>query len=103
MNNANTIKDRIKVLMGTGIESIKPCSYFTTTLHISRRHFRQELAELRKELPIVSRDTEPCGYYIAEDIESVEEFIHDLQSTIKGYQNLIDLMQEHKERMDETR
>lgn len=101
MKQKTELQKSILSLLGNGKENIRQSSYFTGMLKINRRAFRAEINELRNDIPIVSRDTAPCGYYIAETSEELEEFIESLKHTVRGYQSLISIMEKHLENLDE--
>lgn len=95
MNNIkfeNELQKQIFTLLGKGKHDCRPSSYFLSILHISRRAFREEINCMRKQLPIVSRDTAPCGYFIAETEKELQEFIDSIQQDIRGYEKLRDRM-----------
>lgn len=88
-------KKQIISIMGVGIQNIKEGSYFVEYLNIDRRTLKHYINELRKEFPIVSRNTKPCGYYIATKESEINEYINNLQSYIHGCEENIKNMQSH--------
>lgn len=61
-------------------------------LNISRRVLQKVLVTLREDYPIVAKETEDGGYWIAEDEADIIAFIQMMTRRKNGYENTITLM-----------
>ena len=67
------------------------CKEFSLT----RRQMQKIMFELRKTYPIVAKETEGGGYWIAETEDDIVSYIHMMTNRIKGYTETINLMNAH--------
>lgn len=100
LSKQEMLKRQIISLMGEGIENIKTGDYFTKTLNISRRMFTDTLESVRLEIPVISRKTKPCGYYIATNKKEIMDYINELFLEVDGYYTTIKIMENHYCKMD---
>lgn len=89
------LKSQIISHMGVGIENIRKGEFFIKLFGITRRNFTNLITELREEYPIVSRKTEPHGYYIATHDYEIADYIINLQNYVEGCNNTIKTMKKY--------
>ena len=66
--------------------------YLRQECNISFRHLKQIITNLRNEYPIVSKETNGGGYWIAENATDILNFTHMIEARKQGYEETIDKM-----------
>ena len=61
-------------------------------INVSFRELKRIITDLRKDYPIVAKETEGGGYWIAETEDDVIDFIRMIQRHQKGYEETIKTM-----------
>jgi len=61
-------------------------------LNVSFRELKRLITSLRKEYPIVAKETEGGGYWIAENEDDIINFIQMIQRRKQGYEETITTM-----------
>ena len=61
----------------------------------SSRKVRRLINDLRNEFPIVAKEADKGGYWLAESKEDIKDFINMQQNRMNGYQRTINAMANH--------
>lgn len=70
------------------ITADKLCSNFNITF----RHLKQIITALREDYPIVAKETDGGGYWLAESENDIIEYINMINRRKRGYENTIKIM-----------
>ena len=82
----NEIKNK-----ATKLRPIK-LSTLRQSVNLNRRQIQKVLFELRKTYPIVAKETDGGGYWLAQNEEDVIQYITMMQNRVNGYNETIKLM-----------
>ena len=92
MLKANVLNEiRNKASKRLPITSNKLCSDFQLTF----RELKRIITELRNDYPIVSKETNGGGYWLAETEEDIIDFVNMINRRKMGYENTVYIMQQH--------
>ena len=64
-------------------------------VNLKFREVKKIITELRNDYPIVSKETNEGGYWIAKDSEDILAFIRMITARKNGYENTISKMKNH--------
>ena len=64
-------------------------------LNLTFRYLKQLITSLREDYPIVSKETNGGGYWLAKDEEDILNFINMINARKKGYEDTISKMEKH--------
>lgn len=70
------------------ITANKLCSNFNITF----RHLKQIITALREDYPIVAKETDGGGYWLAESEDDIVAYIQMIERRKNGYVNTINIM-----------
>ena len=65
---------------------------------MSARLIKESITRLREDYPICSKETRGGGYWIAETVDELNEFIYMIERRRNGYDATIKTMAKHKAR-----
>ena len=91
----NTLKEAVfntisgKATKNNPINAKDLCSEYQITF----RELKQLITELRTDYPIVSKETNGGGYWLAENEQDIVEFINMIDRRRRGYEETIKMMQ----------
>ena len=65
------------------------------SLNLPFRIIKELIVSLREEYPIVAKETDGGGYWIAESESDIVNYINMIEARKKGYEQTIDTMKTH--------
>ena len=94
---SDILKTQIYNLISTKASKIKPIRGRDLCIecNISSRDLKKIIVLLREDYPIVAKETDGGGYWIAESSDDIINFIQMIERRKNGYENTIKVMNEH--------